>query len=1395
MGIRDTNLKTLGGLILNGGVNLLVASTTGGIIPGSSIMGELIKSITGNIASNHIATLSNIGFSHLASRLKDSDPNKVNHDLERLFRESSIVALEFIKNLFLQDIDKIEGFQLLTNKEKKVFKSDLKYFFDENIRDLRMIIGSEEREPLDKELVKEPNNYLVEIIEQIFRVTSVKFDPKTEQILKLFYAKKLPYCFDLAFKEALKHDEPGFKAFQIWTFEEMQKQNADLLFGQQGIVDAIESLKRNENFLDKEQEERKWEKIANNIYQHLEIDFAGIKQQLIDLTIIISDNFNEIVGIIQATYIVTVETRDKVKEVHNDTQKLIMLTEKLNNQVQSLKTPFKPVKHDLGVIPFEPQYFIGREQELKTIREKFLSGDKIIPLSGDGGLGKSSLASAYYHTYCHEYLHVAWALNKTNVEDSLLSLAASINLFFGEAMPVDKQLDALIREITSLPKTCLLVIDNANDRNDIDKNNQLLRKLHNFHILMTTRLKKFGDIEVFQVKGLPKEKGLELFKKYYRKHSSTDDALFYNLYQSISGNTLVIELFAKKLNTLNPFKVTYTLENLLADLQKKGVLSLTRTIKVKNVDYHAHEGIMRTETPEAIIEAMYEISDLSETQVVVLSIFALLPAESIIYDTLQVLILDVEELDSTLETLYQNGWLDFNETSISFKISPIIQEIVRKKNKEIFQNCLTFIRTLSRRFESSWKREDFIYLRYGVNVIETLVNLPDYSLKDLNDDEKEILGLLCYFISQKYNTNENPLLADKFVLMAISYFEDVLSENLLNELKNKYNQETISDQEYTFVQQYKLSLELAAKIKYSLKYLKASGSFFGKAKSIADSEIGFNLPFDFYEYNRYLAGVGRLMEAEPYFFSKYKESKRFFALLRNIETNVDLCKVFNENRVLFIDYFKIYSEEVLINYFNPKKDDLNELKSNLNKSINIVISWTISASLDLAKVFRIQGRFEEAIYFHKKYLELVTKINDEDSHLWLAIGWHSMAIALLMEGKNLEDAEQLLDKTLEVYRVNYGDDHLFVGQYYMCLFQTKLKKSCHIDIELYEKANKIISQNLGLESADFIQMSIDIYKQIKEVQSPDIVISKLKESFEEALIKTFFRNFASTIDRLGVYNSVLHKGLELTAQILDDRSQNKNAEDLRSKKREFSRILNRRTDIRTYDFPSRRIADGDEKTKLVNRIKSVTSLPLDLNEFELDIVQLPFYKSYDLCRILFLKTHVKTYKYVLISEDNAMPIDTTNKPIYNLGERDLELTDESSKYYISFFFDAVSGSYGKFYVIDDYNEIPWQVDVPLEDNFKELFKTVVSPMETISSNTKEYILQGNCVFMNSLFETKYRISKSNGIVGIFDEDQILVDIAQEPYVSVKSSQEDAYRKEHESCKIIDEIPACIDPLY
>jgi Flp pilus assembly protein TadD len=376
----------------------------------------------------------------------------------------------------------------------------------------------------------------------------------------------------------------------------------------------------------------------------------------------------------------------------------------------------KKIKKILGHPPFFPEVFIGRDNDLVEVHDKLFKGENLLLLiNGEGGIGKTAFASKYYHTYWDEYTHLGWVFAEKSLLDSLLTLAMYLQVAFDDTMAGEERLKVLLNEMMQLEKPCLLVIDNVNDLKDIESNYIALRTCSNFHLLLTTRITDFSQAKSHAIETLDPEKALELFRTYYSAYDLQEDALLRKILKAVGHNTLMIELLAKNLNNLNnKLRKRYQLNDLLFDLRKKGLLNLRQSKEVTTT-YQSEESALRTEKPEAIIAAMYNLSELREVEKAMLSVFAVLPAENITFETLESLQPNTEKLDQTLLSLNQKGWIEYNEATASFKCSPVVQEVTRQQNKaQLFEHNELLVNTLIEKLSYERGTGHFINVTYEV---------------------------------------------------------------------------------------------------------------------------------------------------------------------------------------------------------------------------------------------------------------------------------------------------------------------------------------------------------------------------------------------------------------------------------------------------------------------------------------------------------------------------------------------------------------------------------------------------------------------------------------------------------------------------------------------------------
>lgn len=120
-------------------------------------------------------------------------------------------------------------------------------------------------------------------------------------------------------------------------------------------------------------------------------------------------------------------------------------------------------------------------------------------MNGIGGIGKTTLASHYYHTYFDEYENLIWIAVTSGIVDAFDNIALALQLNIDPRFREEERLNKTIKALLNLEKPCLLVLDNANSFEDLEKYYSLLRRLSGIHVLVTTRVSDLSRAEIYPV--------------------------------------------------------------------------------------------------------------------------------------------------------------------------------------------------------------------------------------------------------------------------------------------------------------------------------------------------------------------------------------------------------------------------------------------------------------------------------------------------------------------------------------------------------------------------------------------------------------------------------------------------------------------------------------------------------------------------------------------------------------------------------------------------------------------------------------------------------------------------------------------------------------------------------
>ena len=384
--------------------------------------------------------------------------------------------------------------------------------------------------------------------------------------------------------------------------------------------------------------------------------------------------------IVNKKYPTNYDPKEVSKQIVSDVGKVF------NISFHKDKKGIDSTKMILGNKPLNPLFFIGREETVKKIYDTFFNKkENIIMLVGNGGIGKTTVASYYYHNFIDKYSTLIWRFADTHsdddkgrgLENSIISLAEYLDIRFeGDFQNSrEKQIDLILNEIENLSKPILFVIDNLDDYRDLITNYAKLQKTKMIHFLLTSRVTNFEEFKKIDINRLPPTKAKELFIKYYKKFDKKEEELLEKILKAIGYNTLAIEILAKNTQKSSRIK-RYDLQSLLKDLQENGILNLSKRKEITTT-YHD----LNHATVEEIIEAMYNIANLDEKELNILTILSVLPEIGLSFeDILSFVNFDEDELEELIETLANRGWLELNDEEI--KINAITAEIIRAKQKD-----------------------------------------------------------------------------------------------------------------------------------------------------------------------------------------------------------------------------------------------------------------------------------------------------------------------------------------------------------------------------------------------------------------------------------------------------------------------------------------------------------------------------------------------------------------------------------------------------------------------------------------------------------------------------------------------------------------------------------------
>lgn len=718
-------------------------------------------------------------------------------------------------------------------------------------------------------------------------------------------------------------------------------------------------------------------------------------------------------------------------------------------------------------------FVIGRDKQLETIRERLKRNHSVVLVNGLGGIGKTTIALEYINRYGSNYQHLAWIevtdhIATAFVTNNTLIRNLQLRAAFDQLPPETYEtqgFELLLNALSNLDD-CLLVIDNANQLEDLQGCRRLLRGLR-ATTLLTSRAHP-EEWNVVPIDELAPADAIQLFFSHFLTTASgaqverLQDAL-----RRLGHHTLLIELIAKAAT-----KARLTLDEVIAKINDNYLRDADLNARAISTGAHAdHTGLAAQARVANYIQMVFQqISDLSETEQRYLRYLCLLPSNFYTEDFLA----KVFEIDDdsktvyldTLESLTQKGWIAQKREAegYTYKLHAVVQEVAVQELKLPYEEIEFYIKFLENEvtIQSTTKEivEKFTWIPFAEYVLSIITD-KDYAsyadlqhwlawlIKQTGDYKKaKILLESAKEISEKVLDANHPDIGRNYStlgILLIDLGEYKLAAAYLEKVFNIH------------LQQHNKNEKAIATIQSNLANVYRELSEYNRARDLLEAALTFNIQ-NFGEQHPKVAVCQSGLALVYQDLGEYNKARDLLeAALANTITN------FGEQHpnaaVCQSNLGWVYQE--LGNYKRARDLLETALASDITNFGDQHPNVAVSQS-NLANVYSNLGEYNRACDLLEAALAS-NIINFGNSHPNIAICQSNLATVYTYLG-NYNRARNLLEAALTADTKNFGDQHPHVAY---CLnnlaFVEKDLGNLQEAISLFEQAHQIFYDLLGAD--------------------------------------------------------------------------------------------------------------------------------------------------------------------------------------------------------------------------------------------------------------------------------------------------------------------------------------------